>query len=68
MGKDGPYAVVYSNGRKIRPGYADSDEAQQNYRRFLAEGATLPVSTLLAPGKNRGLGRGFVERTCFRYN
>ena len=35
--QDGKYAVVYLNGRKIRLGRYGTDEAQQEYRRIIAE-------------------------------
>ncbi len=41
MGRDGKYAVVYLNSKKIRLGRYGSDEAQREYRRFLAEWAAI---------------------------
>ena len=35
--QDGKYAVVYLNGRKIRLGRYGTNEAQQEYRRKIAE-------------------------------
>ena len=41
LGRDGKYAVVYSGGKKIRLGKTDTEEARQNYRRFVAEWAAI---------------------------
>jgi len=44
--QDGKYAVVYLNGDKVRLGRYESEEAQNEYRRIIAEWVDLGVSIL----------------------
>ena len=53
LGQDGKYAVVYSGGKKIRLGKAGTEEAQKEYRRFIAEWAIPSVMLPIPTKRNR---------------
>jgi integrase len=49
--KDKAYAIVYCNGTRLPMGKWGTREADQNYRRFLAEWAVASQSSITRPGK-----------------
>ena len=50
LSKSGNYAYVYLNGERLAMGRYGSKEADQNYRRFLAEWASSSRAAMVRPG------------------
>ncbi len=55
LSKSGNYAYVYLNGERLSMGRYGSKEADQNYRRFIAEWASSSRTATLCPGKRVGV-------------
>ncbi|HBT75390.1 MAG TPA: hypothetical protein DEB39_00355, partial [Planctomycetaceae bacterium] len=51
LSKSGNYAYVYLNGDRLSMGRYGSKEADQDYRRFIAEWASSSRTATLCPGK-----------------